>query len=218
MAGAPEEGAKGIWNSERIRSHLAHLLSEYTIPLEDEQVQEAAVELRLGPEAYISGAVEKERLDPGDMIVIKPGQMGLLLTEESVQIPLYAMAFISLKTTVKVPGLVNVSGFHVDPGFEGRLIFTVYNAGTETLAFTRGQRMFLMWLADLSAPEPERHQGKRQNQASISATDIGHLTEAGAAPVTLKERIRKIEITLTVYGTLLIAFLLAVVALLFRSS
>jgi len=69
------------------------------------------------------------RAQPGEQFVIPPGQFAYLLTEEVVRIPSSAMGFISLKFGVKGPGLINVSGFHVDPGYWGRLVFSVYNAG-----------------------------------------------------------------------------------------
>lgn len=59
------------------------------------------------------------------------------------------MGFISLKFSIKGTGLINVSGFHVDPGYEGRLIFSVYNAAPTAITMTRGQDLFLLWLADL---------------------------------------------------------------------
>jgi dCTP deaminase len=48
--------------------------------------------------------------------------------------------------------LINVSGFHVDPGFRGRLIFSVYNAGPVPVHLRQGQPMFLLWLASLDSP------------------------------------------------------------------
>ena len=70
-------------------------------------------------------------------LVIPPGQFGLLITEEVVQVPMDAIAFISIKAGIKFRGLVNVSGFHADPGFSGKLKFAVYNAGSQRLVLDR---------------------------------------------------------------------------------
>jgi dCTP deaminase len=59
------------------------------------------------------------------------------------------MAFISIKARIKWRGLINVSGFHVDPGYEGRLIFAVLNGGPAAVHLRRGDPCFLMWFADL---------------------------------------------------------------------
>jgi dCTP deaminase len=45
--------------------------------------------------------------------------------------------------------LVNVSGFHVDPGYRGQLTFAVFNAGPVPIHLKRGQPIFLIWYASL---------------------------------------------------------------------
>ena len=63
-------------------------------------------------------------------------------TREEVRIPSNVLAFISIKASVKFDGLVNISGFHVDPGFHGRLKFSVYNAGSQPIFLQIGQPAF----------------------------------------------------------------------------
>ena len=59
------------------------------------------------------------------------------------------MAFISIRAKTKFRGLVNVSGFHVDPGYCGQLTFAVFNAGPVPVHLKRGQPTFLIWYASL---------------------------------------------------------------------
>ncbi len=47
----------------------------------------------------------------------------------------------------------NVSGFHIDPGYKGRLVFAVYNAGPSTLPMKYGERLFSLWIADLDSTD-----------------------------------------------------------------
>jgi dCTP deaminase len=56
-----------------------------------------------------------------------------------------------MKFGAKAKGLVNVSGFHVDPGYKGRLIFAVYNAGPLNFHVQYGERLFVIWFAELDA-------------------------------------------------------------------
>ena len=93
----------------------------------------------------------------GESFVIPPGQFAFLLTEESVRIPAHLMGFISLKSRIKFRGLINVSGFHVDPGFEGHLIYSVYNAGPSPLHIARGDPLFLLWLARVEGDVDARY-------------------------------------------------------------
>jgi dCTP deaminase len=48
-----------------------------------------------------------------------------------------------MKFKIKQRGLVNVSGFHVDPGYSGKLLFSVYNAGPRSIVLTRGEPVFV---------------------------------------------------------------------------
>src|SRR5688572_6584079 len=115
-----------FWTSDHFRSERAHLVD----PFRDDLVKDCAYELRLGPEAYVtSDDGVKRLLDDGEQFKIPPGQFALLLTEESLKLPNNVLGLISLRSKYKLRGLISVSGFHVDPGFEGRLIFSVYNAG-----------------------------------------------------------------------------------------
>lgn len=131
-------------------------------PINDERISEAldcnSYTLRIGDEIYISPSASADQA-PGKSIVqlkdkesftIPAGQFAFLISEEIVRVPPYAMAFISIKTTHKFKGLVNVSGFHVDPGFHGQLVFSVFNAGPQPITLRRGMDAFLIWFADLS--------------------------------------------------------------------
>jgi dCTP deaminase len=59
-------------------------------------------------------------------------------------------------------GLVNVSGFHVDPGFRGRLKFSVYNAGSESIILGVGERLFPIWFYELPEENEDEYVGRHQ--------------------------------------------------------
>lgn len=67
--------------------------------------------------------------------------------------PFDALAFISVRAKYKFRGLVNVSGFHVDPEFSGRLVFSVFNAGPSEVHLERLEECFHIWFADLQDHE-----------------------------------------------------------------
>ncbi|MBF0333327.1 MAG: deoxycytidine triphosphate deaminase [Alphaproteobacteria bacterium] len=130
-------------------------------PVDDSWIEAAldcnALTLRVGNEVYISPSESADRA-PGKSIIqlnekesftIPAGQFAFLTTEEIIKVPDYAMAFISIKATQKFKGLINVSGFHVDPGFHGQLVFAVFNAGPQAITLRRGMNAFLIWFADL---------------------------------------------------------------------
>src|SRR5207253_11082637 len=128
-------------------------------------------ELGVVSEAYGTGQKRKLQLGEQGHVVIPPGQFALLITEERVRIPPEAIGFISIKSKFKLWGLINVSGFHVDPGFDGKLIFSVYNAGVQDIVISRRTRVFLLWLSSWDEPG-DVYKGKRLGQKSIPDEDM----------------------------------------------
>lgn len=144
-----------FWSGETLSNRLSSL--KLIEPFQIDRIDCAAYTLRVGPEIFVTSDQNKGDAQDGCKIVlgegepfkIPPGQFAFLLTEERVKIPNNALAFISFKTSQKWLGLVNVSGFHVDPGWDGNLMFGVYNAGPGPVHLRRGMPMFLIWYADL---------------------------------------------------------------------
>ncbi|MFL9458099.1 hypothetical protein AB0758_44625 [Tolypothrix bouteillei VB521301_2] len=58
------------------------------------------------------------------------------------------MSFWSSQTLKShLPSLIEP--FNADPGYSGKLIFAVYNAGPLNFHVARGERVFSIWYADL---------------------------------------------------------------------
>jgi dCTP deaminase len=148
-----------FWSGKTLLRRLPELIDAP----DDACVDGAAYMLKVGPEYYVTPndrtadphATTIKRLDAGQAFSIPAGQFGYILSEESVSVPTDALAFISIRARVKWKGLVNVSGFHVDPGYKGRLLFAVYNAGPVSIHLRRGDAVFLIWFAGLDEDSPE---------------------------------------------------------------
>lgn len=159
-------------------------------PFNEKNIKNGAYELSLGNQVFLTNTELKEikKVGSGEIIHIEPGQFALLLTEEKVKIPKDKIAFISIKAKIKFKGLVNVSGFHVDPDFEGNLLFSVYNAGPATITLKRGDNYFPIWLAELS--EKQNYKGTHTNQDSIPSNPIEALSQGElTSPQLLKKEI-----------------------------
>jgi dCTP deaminase len=152
-----------FWSGETLRERLTLLIE----PFAPERIDCAAYTLSVGAEIYVSpndqtadpSTVTVRKLDPGDAFTIPSGQFAFLLTEEIVSVPANALAFISVRAKTKFRGLVNVSGFHVDPGYRGQLTFAVFNAGPVPVHLKRGQPIFLIWYASLDCESAFKKDG-----------------------------------------------------------
>lgn len=153
------------------------------VPFHPQYLEESAYAMGVAGEHAVTSANGGERRVPeaAEHVTIPPGQFAVLLTEETVKVPSGAIAFISMKAKWKFRGLVNVSGFHVDPGFEGRLKFSVYNAGVKAIDLKPGERVFLIWYGDLDEPTDKPYRAK-DGQNSITSSDVD--TVRGITPST----------------------------------
>lgn len=168
--------------------------SKMIVPSNEKNVQNGAYELSLGGQVFQTGAKPRvvKNLSKREKIYIDPGQFALLLTEEKVKIPNDKIAFISIKAKVKFNGLVNVSGFHVDPGFEGKLLFSVYNAGPSTIVLSQGTPYFPIWFADLDGSQD--YKGTHGGQDEIPDEPIRALSQGDiASPNELSKRIEEVK-------------------------
>lgn len=173
------------------------ILRKIVTPFNHDRVKNGAYELSVGSEVFVTDSPtgKKQVLDAKDsQIEIKPGQLALLITEEVLEIPIELIAFISIKAGIKFKGLVNVSGFHVDPGFKGKLIFSVYNAGPATIMLDRGQPCFLIWFANISVTEG--YKGSHANLNGIPSGYIEALKGNLVNPNALVSRIEELKIDL----------------------
>jgi dCTP deaminase len=203
-----------FWSSEKLKEITAK--TPLVEPFDEKAVAHGAYELGLGPEAFLTSDDENKKtvLDEGEQLVIPPGQFCLLLTEEKVSIPDNAIGLISIKAGVKFRGLVNVSGFHVDSGFQGRLKFSVYNAGSQNIVLQRKQRVFLLWFCDLDRITSDTYKGTRVNQSEISTEDVMRMQGEIASPGQLRKEIQEVQTnvrvlnwTLTILGSLVLGFI-----------
>ena len=153
------------------------------------------VSLVLAPTVYVTGGTSKTRRDlrPSEQISIPPGQFAQLLTHECVTVPNDCLALISMKSSLKLRGLINVSGFHVDPGFTGHLLFSVYNAGPNDIVLSERSPAFLIWFSSLDAPTADLYSGNRNGLAAISDDDVMKLQGDVYTPQALASRVASIE-------------------------
>lgn len=175
----------GFWSSETLHQRLPTLIS----PFEPKNIKHGAYELALGEEAFVTGQSTRLTLAPDSEVVIPQGQFALLLTEETITVPDDAISFISMKSGNKFRGLINVSGFHVDPGWEGKLIFSVFNAGVQEIHISRGKPLFMMWFSDLDCQTADLYDGEHKGQRRIPDSMITNIAVKHPSPTALQKEI-----------------------------
>ena len=181
----------GFWSSETMQSRLAK--DRLVTPFNPRRIENCAYELGMGPQALLTGENKvRHDLGEGEQLRIPPGHFAQLLTEEIIRIPSDALGLISMKSSIKSLGLVNVSGFHVDPGFQGRLRFSVYNAGPSPVPISRGTPTFLIWFASLDTPTLDLYD-RQGGRLAFNDKDSRDMEGDVFTPHVLADRVLELE-------------------------
>lgn len=204
-----------FWNTDTLKSALPKMITDFN----EQNVESANYTLRIGQEVYISPVEQSKNpvehtkilLEDNQGFAIPPGQFGLLMTEEEVTVPKHAIAFISIRSKYKFRGLINVSGFHVDPGYKGKLVFAVFNAGPSPVHMSRGERCFHIWFANLDSSDSslqtkngyDRLDSSLIQQISDQFLSLKGLSEnISVAENRLSERMNAIQRELIIWRTI----------------
>lgn len=183
-----------FWSGSTIRRRLSELVDKP----DPDNVDGAAYTLSVGPEYYVTPT--DRDLDPktrsvkqlaaSECFAIPPGQFAYVMTDEVITLPTEVLGFISIRARIKWKGLVNVSGFHVDPGFKGRLTFSVFNAGPGSIHLRRGDPAFLIWFADLDADAGD---DAKQMTKPTTLMDIGIVNQVTGELASLQSLSEKLK-------------------------
>jgi dCTP deaminase len=194
-------------------------------PFDPARVDCAAYTMRIGDEAFVSpeGRDTRKsgllhRLEHKAPIVIPPGQFAYLTTREFITLPQDFLGFINMKSGLKNSGLVNVSGFHVDPGYSGKLLFAVFNAGPQTITVRCDQDAFLIWFARLDGATEKYARTKvgfREIDTTLMAlipAETASLNSLNTRLDQLDRRISYVLGILTLVGAVVLATIASVIA------
>jgi dCTP deaminase len=168
-------------------------------PFDVGRVEHGAYEMALGRWAFTTDSDHSDLIKPKHKQIIKPGQMALLLTEEEIKMPSDMVGFISIKAGVKFRGLINISGFHVDPGFCGHLKFSVYNAGSDKIYLERQDPTFLICFGYLDRETSDTYDGTHGGSNYLTSKDVEKINGEIPSPSNLDKRVRKLENRLDTY-------------------
>lgn len=179
-----------------------------------ECLQPASYDLRLGADFYIVGDSVPDKLDEGEpYLVLKPGQFAMLTTLEQINMPDDHLGLITVRMRYKNQGLVNISGFHVDPTFSGQLKFAVQNVGPSDIHLKFGERTFSIFFAQL---ESKSTQTRPAAGAAISIEDVQLLGGSNVTLSELKRDIERLRHQMLIYAPFAVSAVIALLVLIFK--
>jgi dCTP deaminase len=214
---------KTFWSTGDFKSRITDILppeenKEWILGNKEDRFQGSSIELSLGEEAFISSEKKLKRLNEKENhIKISPGDFAILITDEYIKIPPHCMGFISIKNRYKIYGLINISGFHVDPGFEGKLKFSVYNAGTADVLLKYKDPIFILFITYTTNNDVKLYKKGHEHwrQQHIEPKEMMPLLGAGIPIHDITHRLRTVETAVKIYGGILIGILILLLKMAF---
>ena len=143
-------------------------------PLEEQQIQPASVDVRLGntfsivedsPSGIITlGSEIKYKTIKADTYVLLPGQFVLATTMEYFELPDDLTAFVEGRSSLGRMGLFIQNAGWVDPGFKGEITLELFNANRCAIELSSGRRVGQLVFAKMDNTAQNPYRGKYQGQ------------------------------------------------------
>lgn len=156
--------------------------SLFISPLEEEQIQPASVDIRLGDTFSIvedtsDGIITMEneihyKTITTDTYLLLPGQFVLATTMEYFRLPDNLTAFVEGRSSLGRMGLFIQNAGWVDPGFEGEITLELFNANRCAIRLHTGRRVGQLVFAQMDAPALVPYQGKYQGQRGATGSRV----------------------------------------------
>lgn len=164
---------------------ILEMLREGTLkisPLQENQVQPASVDIRLGRtfsiiKDSITGIVllEKEiayQTYETDHYILLPNQFALATTMEYFELPDNLTAFVEGRSSLGRMGLFIQNAGWVDPGFHGEITLELYNANRCAIELKAGRRVGQLVFARLDHVALNPYRGKYQGQRGATGSRV----------------------------------------------
>ena len=161
------------------------MLKEKTLliePIEEEQIQPASVDIRLGntfsivedsPNGIITMQNEiSYKTIQTDKYILLPGQFVLATTLEYFVMPNDLTAFVEGRSSLGRMGLFIQNAGWVDPGFEGEITLELFNANRCAIELQAGRRVGQLVFAQLDDIALNPYKGKYQGQKGATGSRV----------------------------------------------
>jgi dCTP deaminase len=117
--------------------------------ISDTRSSNVSYDLRVGNEYRDHRDRGTTDLGDNQAISLQPGSAVIIETAELVQFPKSRFGHIVPKVSLLQDGLSNTSS-KVDPGYEGKLLITVFNLGKREIHLKKGQKFCTLYVIDVA--------------------------------------------------------------------
>ena len=137
-------------------------------PFDPSQVQAASIDLTLGEDIIAAGG-NAQRLRPGQSFELLPGRTALVSTRETLRFPNNHIGRVGGITKIARFGIIAAHGLQVDPSYQGRLMFCLFNAGVRSYRLVYGEPVISLEIMRLAVPHSRGKIAAQHSPADVEA-------------------------------------------------
>lgn len=143
-----------------VESRLKEVIKnkKFIINGKEENVEGIKYDFRLGQrilKARYNNPIDIDKLPEEEKknLVVEPGEVVFVLTEEKLKLPVNIIAHLIHKRKISHEGILTLGGFCIDPLYEGHLLIGLYNLSSENFPLRPGKKLIAAIFYELDKEE-----------------------------------------------------------------
>jgi dCTP deaminase len=153
-------------------------------PYEPARVKPASYDISVGPEFHMPSEEESpgpSKLENDTFIWIAPNAICTILSEETLNMPDYLAAGLSLPLRLLRQGIIMAPQTQIDPGYAGKIVVLLYNLSSKSVKIKRGDHLVTIEFRKIDHPTSQPYSKGYTGLSSLSAYIQSPLTSSLAA-------------------------------------
>ena len=146
-------------------------------PFEEEQVQAATYDLRVGEQGATTSTKKIINIKEMGYILLQPGDFGVITVLEEIRLGPQYVGRIGLRSKYARKGLIATTGPQIDPGYHGRIIVGITNLTPNPISLPYKDDFISIEIHRLEQPTNKPYSGPYQDRLRLGPEEIEAITE-----------------------------------------
>lgn len=146
-------------------------------PFESKNLEPASYDIRAGRILIARRGIVNLRNEP---VVLRHGDWAELESLEALELPLNIAATVGVRTSLTRRGLDWFGGPQIDPGYQGRIYISVFNASSTPIDITYGMTYATLVFYRLARNSSRTYSGQYQKQMTFPEEDVERMLKMEA--------------------------------------
>jgi len=158
-------------------------------------LEASSYDVRVGLKGIIGGEGTVRELNENHMLEIQPGQYAGVISFEKFNLPAHVFARIGSKRALSYEGLILLTGAMIDPGYQGHLLFGIYNASQKkAILYPKKKICNIVFEKLASVPSKQAPSDPFLSQGNFPEAFVEKMVNSEALGwMQISERIKEIE-------------------------